>query len=812
MDGEPIAADESTGADSRSADESADAQPVGDAANDQLAEAEASSMAMEGAAEAAAASDAAITTQASTATTQAAGSYDYDATLYADMTGVYETAIDPNSATAKDALTVGIPSIADSNLKDEPTTESPAIIQGAAVGYEEKTGAVEYKKIKDRPEPLSDFTVSVVEEKSQDGSVHKKVTGYDGTYVIMRLDVSSFFSGRDVTKSYLHVKQEDNNVLLAAIGMLDNNKAFSSLAKKTGSYLLKDLLDATGGNTTTPFLDIIMFATASNVAGADSGKANALTGDIPLSIYVDEVFDYNPTLKYNPQSTDPQHAEKCLAKFFDATKVMASEISHYLLKGSDLALEVMVEDSGGPNKDTGTTYWSLKKAMEKTYYDQKVDESPADSGCGRTVKLMSEVAIVNGLDLHGTDANHLKKRTLDVNSFDIQVANNTTKGKNTYSDGIDLKNYWMELMDSSNTTGAELAIGDNAKFTIGSGGKLIIDETCQLEVEWDGATVLPGQKADILNNGMLNLLPGGEIQNDGIITIEGTEGKPVQAGAAGEQAKSAFKGQGVLTISKGATLTNNGCLLVNGTLINLGTLINNGKYSDVIMSYDPDNGQFAYHKGIQVSWKDDVTQPGVVPGTLYNGRDLQGNVVAQALLNNLGDILLFPGRLVNYGTLVNAAGAHIYTATATEAIIPIEPDPKNPLIQTKRVNLSNWESGVIENYGTIINDGEIVPCSVVINDNGSFGALSVYGEHPELFGFPKSNNHGVVMNNGYIYGWGDGQIGTQMADVVAQEGTLPKTGDSAEGVFAALVAMIGSLGTMLFVKRRQPKHAKAALR
>ena len=47
--------------------------------------------------------------------------------------GVYEVAIDPNSATAGTAPTIGMPSIADQNL-DTPTTESPAIIQGAAVG------------------------------------------------------------------------------------------------------------------------------------------------------------------------------------------------------------------------------------------------------------------------------------------------------------------------------------------------------------------------------------------------------------------------------------------------------------------------------------------------------------------------------------------------------------------------------------------------------------------------------------------------------------------------------------------------------
>ena len=121
--------------------------------------------------------------------------YDYNADLYApessqseeqpggDYPGVYSVKIDPNQASEEDAPTIGMPSIADQNL-DEPTTESPAIIQGAAVGYEEKTGPVDYTTIKERTEPYSEFEHSVTEEKAQDGSVHKKLSGFDGTYVI----------------------------------------------------------------------------------------------------------------------------------------------------------------------------------------------------------------------------------------------------------------------------------------------------------------------------------------------------------------------------------------------------------------------------------------------------------------------------------------------------------------------------------------------------------------------------------------------------------------------------------------------------
>lgn len=84
--------------------------------------------------------------------------YDYNADLYApetsgdaehpggDYPGVYAVQIDPTYTSAKEAPTIGMPSIADPNL-DKPTMESPAIIQGAALGYEEKTGSVDYTTI-----------------------------------------------------------------------------------------------------------------------------------------------------------------------------------------------------------------------------------------------------------------------------------------------------------------------------------------------------------------------------------------------------------------------------------------------------------------------------------------------------------------------------------------------------------------------------------------------------------------------------------------------------------------------------------------
>ena len=83
-----------------------------------------------------------------------------------------------------------MPSIADANLPDAPTTESPAIIQGAAVGYENRISPTEYQTIEERPEPYSEFRVKITEQQGSDGTMQKKPTGFDGTYVIVRLDVS----------------------------------------------------------------------------------------------------------------------------------------------------------------------------------------------------------------------------------------------------------------------------------------------------------------------------------------------------------------------------------------------------------------------------------------------------------------------------------------------------------------------------------------------------------------------------------------------------------------------------------------------
>lgn len=693
--------------------------------------------------------------------TESAVSYDYNATLYnptntegGAYAGVYSTKIQENQndvadSSWADAQTIGMPSIADANLADAPTTESPAIISGAAVGYETRDmSVVDVNKEKERDAPYSYFPYSVVQETAADGSIHKKATGFDQTYVIARIDLSDYLNkaagGFSASNSYLHVQQDDNFALLSAIGQVTSTGVATlvenfttttnsaQVVRKTGSYRLDQLFDTLGVDTTTPYLDVIMFATASNVAGADAGKADAKTGDIKLKMYVDNIADYNPNLKYDPtlQSTDPNYKENCLKKYFDydeaqkkAAEGVLSKVSSYLIKGSDLALETQVENSDA----TGTkpTYWSLKKAIEKPYYDQQIDKSATDKGSGRTVKLMSEVAIIDGLELKG-QPNALKKRTLDVNSFDVQVAKNTAANTSDRPASITMDNAWLTIADYSNTTGAELAIGNNAQLLIKRGGKLIIDKTCQLEVEWDGATTAPGGATDTLNNGLISLEAGGELQNDGILTIEGTEGKPYQENTK-DQVVNSEKGFGEFTVSQGATLTNNGTIMVYGKLYNLGTIVNNGRFVDTIVSNDPDKGQFAYHKGIIASWKDDVTQQNVVYGSIINGQDGNGNTNTRALIINNGDIVLVPGELINDATITMGSGAHIYECTATEAIIPIEPTLEAPLVESKRITLDPPQDSKIVNNGTIVlaHDADMLPATIAILDNTGLGDLTL---------------------------------------------------------------------------------------
>ncbi|MBQ4248996.1 MAG: S-layer homology domain-containing protein [Clostridia bacterium] len=628
------------------------------------------------------------------------------------------------------ALTMGIPSVAKGNLENGPTTESPAIITAAAVPYEVKTGAAEFTPIPGGSlyAPYSYFRYKIIEEANPNGAggTHKKMSGYDGTYYILRVDVSDLIANAP-EGSYLHVKQNGNKALLVAIGQtLGEGSAFfiDSTGSKAGAYSLDNaaaaLKDKDGFDTETPYIDVILISSGTVIAGADTGSTDPTipTADVGLSFYVDQVGDYDPSLVYDPAApapTDPNaptHEQLMMKKYYDESKVTADDITSYTVKGSDLEIEVKVEDT-----DAEPEFWSLRKAMAWQDYN------------GVPIKLICEVPVLEGLTVEGTDAAS-RHVVLDVNSFDIQVANH----QSTNAAAITVSNATFEISDRSNTTGAELAVGNNANMLIKSGGKLVIDETCQLEIEYDAASTTAAEgetapKTPDLKNGIIVIEDGGEIENNGIITIEGTEGKPIDPAMPAQRDVQ----DAVMNILPGATLTNNGCLLINGALYNLGTIVNNGRYSDVIKSTDPDKGNYTYHKGIQLSWKDDVTQNTTTMGTLAIGMDENGGTdsAAGAKLVNTGDIVLIPGYLDIYGQMENSGT--LYICATDEAIIPVLPTPDKPTVTEKRVNLGSPVPSYfsISDGAYFTNTGTVTAARAEIVNNGRTGALSL--DVPEKF-------------------------------------------------------------------------------
>ena len=113
--------------------------------------------------------------------------------------------------------TIGISSIAKQNLENGPTTESPAIIMGAAVPFEVKTGPTEFTPSDAAPyAPYSYFRYSIIEELGPDGTTHRKMSGFDGSYYIIRVDVSNLIADAP-EGSFLHVKQEGNKALMVSL-------------------------------------------------------------------------------------------------------------------------------------------------------------------------------------------------------------------------------------------------------------------------------------------------------------------------------------------------------------------------------------------------------------------------------------------------------------------------------------------------------------------------------------------------------------------------------------------------------------------
>ena len=652
------------------------------------------------------------------------GGYDYP--------GVYTitaNTADKVGSDKKPVATLGIPSVAKQNLENGPTKESPAIIMGGAVPYEIKTGPTEFTQIPGGRlyAPYSSFRYKIIEEADQGGTggTHRKMSGFDGTYYIVRVDVSDIIAGAP-EGSYLHVKQEGNKVLMVQMGYeesenKDQTKAvtFATGGNKSACYSLANnaeaLKDTAGGLTDKPYVDVIIFSSGTGVAGADTGSTDptVANADFTIKFYVDQVADYNPDLVYDPASTDTNHPTNVMAKYYDESKLSSdTDIYGYTVMGSDLEIEIMHDDDHQAIKES-TEFWSLRKAMNYVPFD------------GTPIKMICEVPVLEGLSVDGT-AQGGRNIIFDVNSFDIQIANHQSTGVA----GLSVKNATLTLMDGFNTTGAELAVGNNATMRILEGGKLIIADTCQLEVEYDAASTAPPEgggevQPTTYDCGIIAIENGGEIENNGVITIEGTEGKPLDpANPSVRDIKNA-----VLNIQEGGTLTNNGCLLSYGALFNMGTIVNNGRYNDLIQSNDPDKGTFTYHKGIQISWKDDVTQDSVVTGSLMNGcnsADESASFNTNATIANSGDIVLVPGILNNYGVVENKVGGNIYLCAVEEAIIPVLPTADQPTIVEKRIRFGNPMQSFILNEigGNFANRGTVSASDVEIVSNGRTGTLT----------------------------------------------------------------------------------------
>ncbi|MBP3792723.1 MAG: hypothetical protein ILA24_01640 [Ruminococcus sp.] len=672
------------------------------------------------------------------------------------MPGVYSVkAVKGDSIT--NGKTIGIPSVSKQALANSATKEMPAIIMGAAVNYEKRTGPVDFEpfsKGTERIAPYSYFKHNVIDEQMQNeyGTVttHKKLSGFDGSYYIVRVDVSDIIKGHG-DGEYLHVKQESNKALMVAAGM-NGTTYCDALGNKTGSYSLAEnakALKDSGANDVdkqTPYFDVIVMSSGKLAAGADAGKQDAPSADIKLSFYVDDKMQYNdlkeldknnpPTFPYTvggvTYKLEADYTKALLAKFYDdAAAAKADTATSYTVMDSDLEIDVAIdknEADKAQDRSQGIKwieekpdFWSMNKSIAHQPYDN------------HTILLICEVPVLEGLEITSTTG---KERSviLDVNSFDIQIANNSDKNKAGLTINSNSK---LRLMDSSNTSGAELAIGNNATKVIKKGGSMIIDETCTNEVEYDAATAVdPAQADTTIMNGAITIEGGGHMINYGVINIEGTEGKPQQPSSQEQQAGQQVhydKKSADLFVNPGGKLDNYGCISLKGVMYMLGTLNNYGRYNDTIVAYDPDKGSTTYHKGIQITWKDIVTDPGVQPGRLALGIDENDKIFSEAVLNNYGDIVLVPGTIDNYGTLNNLNGAdgisHLYMCTAKEAIIPITPTKENPLVVEKRVTLDPPKKSVFNNKGTF-NDlkGATLKAKVALIHNGVLGELTVLDE------------------------------------------------------------------------------------
>ena len=146
----------------------------------------------------------------------------------------------------------------------------------------------------------------------------------------------------------------------------------------------------------------------------------------------------------------------------------------------------------------------------------------------------------------------------------------------------------------------------------------------------------------------------------------------------------------------------------------------------MINANDPDKGVVPYHKGIQLTWKDDVRNPEEVPGKLFIGIDADKNIVREASLVNEGDIVVVPGEIELYGKMTNTKGK-IYLADVTEAVVPIQPSAEQPLVVEIRVDVDPMRPGLInvdKDAVLDVADGSVMGATVQVVSNGQLGDMT----------------------------------------------------------------------------------------
>ena len=92
---------------------------------------------------------------------------------------------------------------------------SPVGEGGPRSGSEEVFPSRRYSRLCPNP-PYSYFRYSIIREQGADGTWHNKMSGFDGSYFIIRVDVSDLIKDAPAG-SYLHVKQEGNKALMVSL-------------------------------------------------------------------------------------------------------------------------------------------------------------------------------------------------------------------------------------------------------------------------------------------------------------------------------------------------------------------------------------------------------------------------------------------------------------------------------------------------------------------------------------------------------------------------------------------------------------------